>query len=122
MSNPWCCLELRYGGSIKGPSQDDISAAAAQLFDENLSGMTEADYEEHGVASLRYGYDDGPMYVLEISRSGKARWEEWADQDFDEELCPMREIQFLDRDQVVLLWTRLAQGEIAFIRSCFHAA
>ena len=32
--------------------------------------MTEANHEEHGTAFLRYGFDDGPMYVLEVARWG----------------------------------------------------
>src|SRR5262249_45055584 len=51
-----------------------------------VRGMTAADYAEHGAASLRYGFDDGPMYVIEVDRLGRVRFEEWADQDYENEL------------------------------------
>jgi hypothetical protein len=75
MSNPWCYLRCRYGGDTGAPTRGEISAAVKELYEESLPGMTEGDYEEHGSASLRYGYDEGPMYVLEITRHGNARWE-----------------------------------------------
>lgn len=84
--------------------------------------MTEGDYDEHGAASLRYGYDDGPMYVLEITRFGAARWEEWADADFQKELCPQREIKSLSQENAFLLWEQLAAGETDLVRTYFQTA
>ncbi len=122
MSNPWCYLLYRYGEETGPPTRDDITAAARELYEETLPGMTEAAYEEHGAASLRYGYDEGPMYVLEITRHGTARWEEWADQDYRVELCPMREIKSLPYGNAVLLWEQLAAGQSEVVRAYFKQA
>ena len=102
------------------PTLDQISAAVHELYEENLPGMTERDYGEHGAGSLRYGNDDGPMYVLEITRHGTARLEEWADQDYETKLCPIREVKGIPREKAILLWEHLAAGEIEAVRSCFQ--
>ncbi|EOA03838.1 hypothetical protein HFRIS_015811 [Herbaspirillum frisingense GSF30] len=60
MGNAWCYLEYRYGDSSVAPTRDEIMVAVKELYEENLPDMTEDDYDEHGDASLRYGYDDGP--------------------------------------------------------------
>lgn len=120
MSNPWCYLEYRYGESTEAPTREDILAAVKELYEENLLGMTEESYDEHGAASLRYGYDEGPMYVLEITRHGTARLEEWADQDYEMELCPMKEVKALPQEKAFLLWELLAAGEIEAVRPHFQ--
>jgi hypothetical protein len=115
-------LLRRYGEEKGMPTYDEISAAVEELYEENLPGMSEHDYEEHGAGSLRYGFDEGPMYVLEITRHGTARLEEWADQDYETELCPMREVKALPQEKAVLLWKHLAAGEIESVRPYFQAA
>jgi hypothetical protein len=122
MNIPWVYLLCRYGDEIGSPTVEQIRAAAHELFNENIPGMTEADYDEHGAASLRYGFDEGPMYVLEITRGGLARWEEWADQDYNEELTPVREISEITPERAVALWVELAEGNIDVVRSVFAAA
>jgi len=120
MSNPWCYLLRRYGEENRMPTHDEISAAVKELYEENMPGMAERDYEEHGAGSLRYGYDEGPMYVLEITRHATARLEEWADQDYETELRPMREAKVLSQEKAVLLWEHLAAGEIEAVRPYFQ--
>lgn len=122
MSNPWCHLLHRYGENTAMPTRDDLRAVVRELYEENLPGMTEADHEEHGTASLRYGYDEGPMYVLEISRHGNARWEEWADPDYEVELCPVKEAKLLPQEKALLLWEQLSEGKIELVRSYFREA
>lgn len=120
MSDPWCYLLHRYGEDTGTPTRNDILAAVKELYEESSPGMTEADYEEHGVTSLRFGYDEGPMYVLEITRHGNARWEEWADQDYEVALCPMKEATLLPEEKAVLLWEHLAEGKIDLVRDYFR--
>jgi hypothetical protein len=121
MSDPWLYLLRRYGEEIGSPSATQIEAAISELFHENLPGMNEANYDEHGAASLRYGYDDGPMYVLELSRGRSARWEEWADQDYNDEICPPKELSSLSEERANELWSQLARGKIDEFRAAFHA-
>jgi hypothetical protein len=122
MSYPWTCLLSRYGNDISSPTTDDIRSVARELFNENLPGMTEADYNEHGAASLRYGFDEGPMYVLEVTRRGIARWEEWADQDYNEEITPMRELSSMTEERAIELWRALSSGNIELVRHAFATA
>ena len=121
MSNPWCCLLFRYGEERSVPTCGEVATAVEELYEEHLPGMTEGAYEEHGAASLRYGYDEGPMYVLEITCHGTARWEEWADQDYEIKLCPMVEVKSLPEEKAVLLWEQLAAGEPDVVRAYFRA-
>lgn len=117
MNQPWIILTRRYGGDIRNPTAAQLAEAIAELYHESLPGMTEGDYAEHGAASLRYGYDEGPMFVLEASRLHELMFEEWADQDYEQELAPSRTIHAVPEAQALQLWTWLAQGEIASIRS-----
>lgn len=122
MSKPWCYLLYRFGEETGAPTRDDIAKAVKELYEEDLPGMTEGGYDEHGSASLRYGYDEGPMYLLEITRHGTARWEEWADQDYEKELCPMKEVKSLPREKALLLWELLAEGKTDLVRASIQAA
>jgi hypothetical protein len=117
MSQPWVILTRRYGGDTRSPSVAQVAEAVAELYHETLPGMTEGDYAEHAAASLRYGYDDGPMYILEISRLREVRLEEWADQDYEEELAPPRRMREVQQVQALRLWSWLAEGQIDRVRS-----
>lgn len=122
MGDSWCYLLHRYGEETGTPTPDEIAIAVKKLYEENLPGMTEGDYDEHGDASLRFGHDDGPMYVLTPTRHGNARWEEWADQDYEVELCPMKEAGMLSQEKGILLWEQLAAGKIDIVRTHFQPA
>lgn len=118
MIEPWLYLQKRYGESVASPDDADLTKAVNELFVESLPGMTEADYSEHGAAHLRLGYDDGPMYVIEISRLGKATWEEWADQDYENEVCPPRSLQVTEQ-KALTLWKMLKEKRIEDVRKAF---
>ena len=120
MTNSWLILTKRYGGDLCSPSVDDLSDAVRELFRESVPGMTENDYEEHGSACLRLGWDEGPMYVLDISRNGTARLEQWADQDYEQELSPAESIA-VSEDRALALWSMLASNQIDQLRTEFNA-
>lgn len=117
MNEPWVILTRRYGTDTRSPTVDQRAEAVAELYHKTLPGMTEGDYAEHGAASLRCGHDDGPMYVLEVSRLHEVTLEEWADQDYEEELAPPRRMREVPEDQAVRLLNWLAAGEIARVQS-----
>jgi hypothetical protein len=110
MSQPWVILTRRYGGDTRNPTVAQLTEAVAELYHEALPGMTEGDYAEHGAGSLRYGYDDGPMYVVEVNRLGEVTLEEWGDQDYEQVLAPPRRRREVSEDQALRLWTWLAEG------------
>jgi hypothetical protein len=117
MGEPWVILTRRYGSDTRSPTAVQLAEAIAELYHETLPGMTEGDYAEHGAASLRRGYDDGPMYVLEVSRLCEVRLEEWADQDFEQELGPPRMMHDVPEDRALQLLNWLAEGQIDRVRS-----
>lgn len=121
MSQPWSYLCFRYGEEVGSPSEDQLKKAAYELFHENINGMTEGDYAEHGSAHLRLGYDDGPMYVLTIDRTGRATLEVWEDQDYEVEACAPREMKKVSENQAVQLWADLASGRTDKVETTFNA-
>ena len=116
MDEAWAILTRRYGGDVRNPTAEELAIAIEELYVEDLLGSTEADYEEHGAASLRYGFDDGPMYVLEVSRGGAVTLEEWADQDYQAALSPPRSIESVPPGRAMELWRWLAEGAIDKVR------
>ena len=118
MNKPWLYLQKRYSESIATPNDSDLAAAANELFDETLPMMTEADYSEHGTAHLRLGYDSGPMYVIEVTRLGEAIFEEWADQDYENEICPPRSLR-VTKQEAITLWKMLKENRIEDLRRAF---
>jgi hypothetical protein len=117
MTRPgWLILSRRYGGEERDPSGETLADALRELFVEDLPGMTDTDYAEHGAASLRYGFDDGPMFAVEVDRRGRARFEEWADQDYERELSAPRTARVRSLDEALQLWTLLATGDVDALR------
>jgi hypothetical protein len=117
MSQPWVILTRRYGEDIRSPSAVQLAEAVAELYHEALPGMTEGDYAEHGEGWLRCGYDEGPMFVLTVNRHHEVRLEEWADQDFEQELTPPRRMQFVAEEHALQLWSWMAHGVIDRVRA-----
>ena len=115
-STGWVILSTRYGGDIRQPSQRELAQAIDEVVTEDLNGMTEQDYAEHPNAWLRYGYDDGPVYVVDAYRDGTVICSQYADQD---DVDPVREttLEAVTREQLLSLWKRLAEGDIASIRA-----
>jgi hypothetical protein len=111
--NYWKILTFRYGFDIRNPSKEDLERAATELFQETLPEMTEDDYKDHPAAWLRYGLDDGPMFVLEVHRSGTVILERWADTDYVRELYPPKQWSVHNATDVVRLWQMLGEGKIS---------
>jgi hypothetical protein len=117
MSEPWAILSRRYGGDTRSATAAQLAEAIAQVYHETLPGMTEGDYAEHGADWLRYGFDDGPMFVLEVNRLREVTLEAWADQDYEQELAPPLRMRQVPESLALCLWTWLAQGHIEQVRS-----
>ena len=78
--------------------------------------MTEADYAEHPNAWLRYGFDEGPTYVLDVYRGGSIIFTKYADQDYYDLLWEYR-MDDLSREKALALWQLLAEGELDGLRA-----
>ncbi len=87
-----------------------------EIHHENIPSMTERDYAEHPSASLRYGFDDGPMYVLNVYRSKTVYFAQWSDQDYERELEPELERVNVSEGDALQLWELLAAGKIGEIK------
>ena len=83
--------------------------------------MTEDDYAAHPEASLRFGFDSGPMYVLSMNRRGNATFEVWRDQDYEVEAKPPRGLANLGHAKAVELWGLLASGNVLQLEAIFDA-
>lgn len=112
----WVILSGRYGGDIRAPTSDQLRSALAEVYNENHPSMTEWDYAEHPNAWLRYGFDDGPMYVLNVYRSGAVYFAQWADSDYENELAPEAEKINVSEREAHRLWELLAAGEIGEVK------
>jgi hypothetical protein len=117
LSTPWTYLTLRYGSEIPSPKEADLRLAIDQLYSENEPGMTERDYEEHGAAWQRLGYDEGPMYVLRMTRTGRTTLEHWLDQDYETEGNDPVEVESLSYEVAWSLWSAFASRNVEIVRT-----
>lgn len=113
----WVILTSRYGGDIREPTVDELRRALADVYQEDDPSMTEGDYAEHPNAWLRYGFDDGPMYVLNVYRSGTVYFSQWADPDYENELEPELERINVSEREAQRLLELLAAGKTDEIKA-----
>jgi hypothetical protein len=113
---PWVILSSRYGGDTREPTVDQLRRALTDVYNESEPSMTEGDYAEHPNASLSYGFDDGPMYVLNVYRSRTVYFSQWTDPDYGSELAPEAEKTNVSESEVRELWELLAAGQIDRIK------
>ncbi|MDP6636570.1 MAG: hypothetical protein QGG42_16855 [Phycisphaerae bacterium] len=114
---PWAILTTRFGDHKKSPTPGDLSAALNELYHEIFSYMTPEDYAKHPNACLRCGFDDGTMYVLDIDRTERLIFQQWADQDFENQLAPQIEIEKASQQQVDRLWGLLINGYVDKVKT-----
>jgi hypothetical protein len=112
----WVVLTSRYGGDTRNPSAEQLRRALADVYHENDPSMTEGDYAEHPNAWLRYGLDDGPMYVLNVYRGGGVYLAQWADSDYERELESESVRINVSESEALQLWELLAAGQINEIK------
>ena len=111
MTQAWVILTGVDGRTIYSPSEQQLASALDRVFAAQAS-----DHDgDPPAASLRFGYDDGLMYVIEVNSEGELRFEEWSDRDCEIALAPARHMH-ADRARAELLWTALAQRQVARIR------
>lgn len=84
--------------------------------------MTQADYAAHPEASLRFGFDGGPMYVLSVNRQGSAVLEVWNDMDYEVEAKSPRKLASVTQAQATELWRLLANGDLPNVEAVFDGA
>jgi hypothetical protein len=121
MTKAWTSLLRSSGSEIGTPTIGHLTDAVAELYQEPIPGAAAVDGTAAGSVSLRSGHDQGPMYVLSISRQGVGTWEEWADQNYEAELCPARELALAEAQALKLL-SHIVRGNIDLVRTAFADA
>ena len=112
MTQAWVTLTSVDGRDISAPTEQQLAAALAELYGKRKKGEPE---REPASAALRFGYDDGLMYVAEISSTGEARFEEWSDSDCELALAAPRRMK-ASQAQAQELWAMMARRQVSRIR------
>jgi hypothetical protein len=112
MTQAWVTLTSVDGRDIPAPTEQQLAAALAELFGKRKKGDPAP---EPVSAALRFGYDDGLMYVAEISSTGDIRFEEWSDSDCELALAAPRRMK-AGPAQAQQLWSMMAKRQVSRIR------
>ena len=112
MTQAWVVLTKVDGRDVAAPSQTQLAEALAEVYRKPAPAQ-----EGGGAAVLRFGYDDGLMYEVEVSAGGDVKFEEWSDRDCEIALASPRRMAALSQQDALQLWTWLAQRQVAKIRS-----
>src|SRR3954471_12128896 len=107
MGEPWFILTKRFGADARDPSVKDLQAAVGEVVDP-----AHASDVEHTNTFVRYGYDEGPMYVLTYDIDRCVTFEQWADQDFETELAPVGYLSDVPPTEAVRLMQALRDGAV----------
>lgn len=113
MTQAWVMLTRPDGRDVAAPTEAQLAAALAEIY----SGAVHSPDGGPGSAVLRFGYDDGLMYELEVACGGEIRFEEWSDRDCEIALASPRRMSALGQEAALQLWLWLAQRQVAKIRS-----
>ena len=113
MTQAWFILTRPDGRDISAPTPTQLAEALEQVYREASPGP------DGGSASamLRFGYDDGLMYQVEVASGGEVTFEEWSDRDCEIALASPRHMSALPQGEALQLWQWLAQRQVAKIRS-----
>ena len=115
MTNAWVTLTGPDGREHASPTEQQMAEVLADLYAAPNKKAASAPAEPRS-AALRFGYDDGLMYVAEISSSGQASFEEWSDRDCELALASPRRMA-ANRTQAQQLWSLLAARQVSKIRA-----
>lgn len=113
MTQAWVVLTGIDGRDVNAPSERQLAAALAAVYKKGAPPSPDG---EAGSAVLRFGYDDGLMYEVEVSGGGEVRFGEWSDRDCELALAGPRRMSALSQKAALQLWTWLAQRQVARIR------
>lgn len=121
MTQAWLTLTRMDGRDIAAPTEAQLAAVLAELYAplRKARGKGRAAGApatvEPASAALRFGYDDGLMYVIEVSSGGHICFEEWSDRDCELALAPPRRMS-ADLIQAQQLWALMARRQVSRIR------
>ena len=111
MATAWVVLTSLDGRDTPAPTDEQLAAALAEVY----SARAGSPERELASATLRFGYDDGLMYVAEVNTAGDISFEEWSDRDCEMALAAPRRMR-ASRDEALQLWCWLAHRQVSRIR------
>jgi hypothetical protein len=118
MTQAWVVLTRPDGRDVPAPSEAQLAAALAEVYGGKVASADGGAADgASGSAVLRFGYDDGLMYEIEVSSGGEIRFEEWSDRDCEIALASPRMMSALAQAEALMLWRLLAQRQVAKIRN-----
>ena len=112
MTQAWLTLTRVDGRDIAAPTDKQLSAALTELYALGKTSQAQADQVS---AALRFGYDDGLMYVAEVSCTGDIRFEEWSDRDCELALAAPRRMS-AGKAGALEVWSLMARRQVSKIR------
>lgn len=112
MTQAWVVLTGPDGRNVSAPTEAQLAAALAEVY----RGAGRAGDAGPASAVLRFGYDDGLMYELEVASGGRVQFEEWSDRDCEIALASPRRMTALAEADALQLWKLLARRQVARIR------
>lgn len=113
MTQAWLVLTRPDGRDVSAPTEAQMAAALAEVFSGKISNPEGGP----GSAVLRFGYDDGLMYEMEVSSGGAVRFAEWSDRDCEIALASPRTMTVRQQADALQLWKLMAQRQVAKIRN-----
>jgi len=112
MTQAWVTLTGVDGRDIAAPTEAQMAAVLADLYGRRKKGAPDA---EPASAALRFGYDDGLMYVAEVTSAGELSFEEWSDRDCEIALAAPRHMR-VTQAQARDVWAMMARRQVSKIR------
>jgi hypothetical protein len=109
MTQAWVTLTSVDGRDIAAPTEKQLASVLAEIYARSNNGA------EPASAALRFGYDDGLMYVAEVSSSGEISFEEWSDRDCEIALARPRRMR-ANQKEALQLWSWMARRQVSKIR------
>ncbi|WP_373991373.1 hypothetical protein [Duganella sp. BuS-21] len=113
MTQAWLVLTGPDGRDVAAPSEAQLAAALADVYGSKAPVSDDGP----GSAVLRFGYDDGLMYEMEVSSGGAVRFAEWSDRDCEIALASPRTMTVPAQSDALQLWRLMAQRQVAKIRN-----
>jgi hypothetical protein len=113
MTQAWVVLTRPDGRDVAAPTESQLAAALAEIY----SGAVRSPDGGPGTAVLRFGYDDGLMYEVEVASGGDICFAEWSDRDCELALASPRRMAGAPQADALQLWKWLALRQVAKIRS-----
>lgn len=111
MTQAWVTLTGVDGRDIAAPSEAQLAAVLGELFKKRGKEAAAQPLS----ATLRFGYDDGLMYVADLSSDGQLSFEEWSDRDCEIALAVPRRMR-ASLAQAREVWTMMARRQVSRIR------